>query len=433
MLDGDVRLRQVQHDLAAAELAHDGSALARLHAELDSASGYSADARLTVWSLTMRPVAIRDNKRMRINRIAIGSSVILLITAMALVTASVLLPKSLISLASNGGAPASAASGKLSTMTDAKLMPMTFEYEAASTLSGEAGTGKVYELLLDGTPESVLERAAKAFGISGSVEKSSYWTKENPSFFIGSEDGTKPSVSIWWNGTANWYFSNVTTQQALECTKTAISTDGTEFCAEYPQAKATPELIPTRSRILADAKRIFSATGLTVENSDITVYRDEWSASASANQKVGGQQTAISWSIGYDSTGKLAWASGNSVIAVERGSFQTISAKDAVKRLSDWRWSGAPASSEYEQTSASVDGVPIGDESMKVTVSSAKAMMLQIWDKSGKSWLVPGYGMNATNSMQNFVVSLPDGVIELPDPMVIQPMIDDMGVTPQGK
>jgi len=40
-----VRLRQVQHDLAAAEAAHDGAAQARLHAELDSADGYTADAR----------------------------------------------------------------------------------------------------------------------------------------------------------------------------------------------------------------------------------------------------------------------------------------------------------------------------------------------------------------------------------------------------
>ena len=45
VLDGDERLRWVQRELAAAELAHDGSALARLHAELDSADGYSADAR----------------------------------------------------------------------------------------------------------------------------------------------------------------------------------------------------------------------------------------------------------------------------------------------------------------------------------------------------------------------------------------------------
>ena len=45
VLDGDVHLRQVQHDLAAAEAAHDGGAIARLHSELDSADGYTADAR----------------------------------------------------------------------------------------------------------------------------------------------------------------------------------------------------------------------------------------------------------------------------------------------------------------------------------------------------------------------------------------------------
>ncbi|MCP6330249.1 hypothetical protein NL460_29350, partial [Klebsiella pneumoniae] len=37
VLDGDVHLRKVQRDLAAAEAGHDGSAIARLHLELDSA------------------------------------------------------------------------------------------------------------------------------------------------------------------------------------------------------------------------------------------------------------------------------------------------------------------------------------------------------------------------------------------------------------
>ncbi|WP_122500729.1 ATP-binding cassette domain-containing protein [Pseudomonas viridiflava] len=45
VLDGDVRLREVQRLLAEAEAAQDGAAQARLHAELDSADGYTADAR----------------------------------------------------------------------------------------------------------------------------------------------------------------------------------------------------------------------------------------------------------------------------------------------------------------------------------------------------------------------------------------------------
>ncbi len=45
VLDGDVKLRRVQAELAVTEAAHDGAAVARLHTELDTLDGYSADAR----------------------------------------------------------------------------------------------------------------------------------------------------------------------------------------------------------------------------------------------------------------------------------------------------------------------------------------------------------------------------------------------------
>ncbi len=45
VLDGDLRLREVQRLLATAEASQDGAAQARMHSELDSADGYTADAR----------------------------------------------------------------------------------------------------------------------------------------------------------------------------------------------------------------------------------------------------------------------------------------------------------------------------------------------------------------------------------------------------
>ncbi|WP_220812498.1 ATP-binding cassette domain-containing protein [Pseudomonas paralcaligenes] len=45
VLDGDAHLRAIQAELARAEQAHDGGAIARLHTELDNAQGYTADAR----------------------------------------------------------------------------------------------------------------------------------------------------------------------------------------------------------------------------------------------------------------------------------------------------------------------------------------------------------------------------------------------------
>ncbi|MDD5248046.1 MAG: ATP-binding cassette domain-containing protein [Rhodocyclaceae bacterium] len=45
VLDGDVELRQVERDLAAAEAAHDGLRIAELHGRLDEIGGYAARAR----------------------------------------------------------------------------------------------------------------------------------------------------------------------------------------------------------------------------------------------------------------------------------------------------------------------------------------------------------------------------------------------------
>ncbi|HAN56858.1 MAG TPA: ABC transporter ATP-binding protein, partial [Betaproteobacteria bacterium] len=44
-LDGDKQLRQVEHDLAAADAAHDGHRVGELHGRLGEIDGYSARAR----------------------------------------------------------------------------------------------------------------------------------------------------------------------------------------------------------------------------------------------------------------------------------------------------------------------------------------------------------------------------------------------------
>ena len=185
----------------------------------------------------------------------------------------------------------------------------------------------------------------------------------------------------------------------------------------------------------------FSATGLKVSAEEITVYRDEWSASATAIQQVAGQDTAITWSIGYDSKGNLSWASGNSVIAVERGEFKTISAKSALKRLSDWRWFGSPANNAYPVSESSnkmgtldMPAVsPAEPETVVVTINGSTKHLLQIWDKSGGAWLVPGYGLTGSNGSINFVVSLVEGVIELPEPIAMEPGIQEPAVDPMTK
>ena len=380
---------------------------------------------------------------MSLKRLAFGITLVLALVGSLTLITSLFAPRPLISLGSQGQAVEGQPARGMSASSDSKMamMPYNFEYVAGAELSDEAGSGKVYELRLDGSPEAVLQRAAKAFGLKGEVRKSSYWSAENPSYFVGTEDGSSPSVSIWWNGTGSWYYSNYAQMPELPCLRTEKAEDGSEYCAEYPEQKSTPELIPSRAAILAEAQRVFNATGLKVSAGEITVYRDEWSASATAIQQVAGQDTAITWSIGYDSRGNLSWASGNSVTAVERGEFNTISAKNAVARLSDWRWFGSPANNAYPMAEMSnkmgtldMPAVSPGEtETVVVTINQSKSHLLQIWDKSGASWLVPGYGLTGSNGSINFVVSLIEGTIEMPEPIAIEPGVQEPLVDPMTK
>jgi hypothetical protein len=386
----------------------------------------------------MRPAAISDTKDMSLKRLALGLAMILALVGIMNLAVAIALPHPLISLGDNKSAPEGPGARGMALASDSKMaiMPYNFEYVAGSELSSEGGKGKVYELKLEGSPEAVLQRAAKALGLQGEVRKSSYWSAENPSYFIGSEDGSSPSLSIWWNGTGNWYFSNYAAQVELPCLRTEKAEDGSEYCAEYPEQKPTPELLPSRAEVLKEAQRIFGATGLKFTADDIAIYRDQWSASATASQKIAGQDTAITWSIGYDSKGNLAWASGHSVTAVERGEYQTVSAKSAVTRISDWRWFGAPANNAYpiaepSDKVATLDMpavLPGETETIVVTITGSSNHLLQIWDKSGGSWLVPGYGLTGSNGSVTFVVSLIEGVIELPEPIAIEPGVPQPAV-----
>jgi hypothetical protein len=67
-------------------------------------------------------------------------------------------------------------------------------------------------------------------------------------------------------------------------------------------------------------------------------------------------------------------------------------------------------------------------ETVVITISGSKNHLLQIWDKSGASWLVPGYGLTGSNGSANFVVSLIEGIIELPEPVAIEPGMPEPAV-----
>lgn len=377
-------------------------------------------------------------------------------TAMVIVLGSSQAP--LIELsASQGNRQASEMSlGANPAAEDKMWMPyQIFEYEPSDNLSKEAGSGSVYRLVKSGTPESVLRDVAKVLGVSGSVKKFPDFSEENPGYYFGQSDdpwnyeNQSEMISLWWSGTASWYYSNPVAYPESKCEET----DAEGFCLRYEEQKPTPELIPSREEIVAKAIEVFGATGLEVNESDLRIYSDEWGASASAAFEVAGNKTSIEWYLGWSYTGELSYAGGHSVAVEEAGSFDTVSAYDAVKRLSDWRWSGSPASAYYEQYQGygvspgmlrsdeavstepsegtaeeeSVEGdvgtepteepapiEPIEPETVQLSIVDSVSTLLTIWDAKGNVWLVPGYLLINDQGWFGAVISLIEGVIALP-------------------
>lgn len=133
----------------------------------------------------------------------------------------------------------------------------------------------------------------------------------------------------------------------------------------------------------------------------------------------------------------ISSVSGHSVKPIDRGVFTTISAKAAVSRMSDWRYSGQLAQSTWQKYQP-VDGGraiayddAVGNESqpettpkvIDITVNKSETAQLMIWDKQGNAWLVPGHILIADKGWITPVFSLEDGVIELPEPVEISPMV----------
>lgn len=335
-----------------------------------------------------------------------------------------------------------------------KLMmpnPFSYEYVAGAGLSNEEGVGHVYKIALTGDPQNILKSVAKLFNISGSVKENreQYEGQEEYVWYsVGSDDYTSKNASITWSGTGNWWYSDPAAYPEQKCLDYETGDDGEKWCSAYEEQKATPNLLPSKSEIISQALKIFSATGLNVSANDLTIYSDEWGASASASLKINGQDTPIEWSVGWGSNGKLSYASGNSVKLVDQGEFKTISAKASVSRMGDWRYSGAVASSIWEKYQAPVvayDGlardadIAVGEpnstdgdstvggettpaetteptpEVVTIKVNKAHSVLMMIWDSNGDAWLVPGYVLIGSEGWITPVFALEDGVVAIPE------------------
>lgn len=390
------------------------------------------------------------NLAILLQSVAIGAALIMV----PAIAGNFVLKQPLISLSETGSV---ARSGQANQMADSKMMmpnPFTYVYEAGDALSNEAGTGQVYELQLTGEPKAILQRVADYLGLQGSVYEPEYSNDQYRVFAIGSKDGSGASATINWSGTGSWWFNEPQAYPVPACQKWETAEDGANYCGQYEEQKPTPELLPSRDQMISEAVKIFSAVGQKVSPTQIQTSTSDWGSSAYASLQIGGEDSPIEWAISWGPKGKIGSVSGHSVKALSRGDFKTISDKDAVGRISDWRYSGQLAQSAWAkyQTNPSGEVIafddaakslsapePLADDlpgnpepdqtsapsptPINVTVNKAIKAQLMIWDKSGKPWIVPGVMLFADQGWLTPVFNLEDGVVELPDPIEVSPMV----------
>lgn len=326
-----------------------------------------------------------------------------------------------------------------------KMMSMaylSYIYQAGDGLPNETGVGQVYKLVRTGEPETVLGALASVFGVQGSVKKYEDFSDLYPNYFFGESDdpwgmdNQNPMVSLYWSGTGSWNFYNPgdLSTSSIYC----VEPDNEENCQEWTEVLPTPELLPARADAILQALEIFNATGLAVSESELRVDYSEWGVYISAALKVDGQPTSIEWYIGWSSTGEISYAGGHSVTAEPVGTFDTISAVQAIERLDDWRWYGSAATSFYDKYSNSSDlttrsnqmiepGFVDGEEQplpevVTLTIVGAEAVLVSIWDAAGDVWLVPGFILVNDQGWWHSVISLIEGVIALPEPSLVEIM-----------
>ena len=364
------------------------------------------------------------------------------VLAVGLTLPSALAPQPLFTLA--GAAQSGNQNGALSAtseMADAKMIwPGWIEYNYITDgLSDQAGRGVVYEIRKVGDPLEILQKVADYFDIEGTPKEDDWSTKEYPSYSIS---GDNFYLSVYWSGAGYWNFGRWTNQ--VICPEPSESSEATTKDCIPPQSQ--PDLIPTKPELVEQTIATFAALGIEVTEAQLTVQRDEWGAYVTVSNSHNGQPIPIDFYIAWDFQGQISSISAASFEIVERGEFGTVSPVDAVARIKDGRWYGGVASKYYEQYyrpigfARSTDAVtlpapkegaedqpvePVEPEIVDLRINKSEAVMVSVFDSVGNMWLVPGYLLFNDQGWFDSIVSLEEGVIQLPEPYDVMPLQEE--------
>ncbi len=220
------------------------------------------------------------------------------------------------------------------------MMPfVSYHFTADASLSGQTGTSHIYQIVAVEDPKAELQKLADALDVKGKLHKgefSTLTTMPNESMNLDEVDG-KSSLTLqdksWWLGVWQGDFKG-----DMTCVGDAPATDK-DSCGYIPTES---ESALSKGEAIAKFNSIMAITGFDFGDSEIQFWRDRYMTSVSAEYVLkanGGKvNTGLYFSVQFDPAGNLIGASGSLAKVVDKGSFNTISAKAAVDRANDEKW-----------------------------------------------------------------------------------------------
>jgi hypothetical protein len=74
------------------------------------------------------------------------------------------------------------------------------------------------------------------------------------------------------------------------------------------------------------------------------------------------------------------------------------------------------------ETSAPIDEWPTEPKIIDLRINRSEVVLVSVYDKAGSMWLVPGYLLFNDQGWFDSIISLVEGVIELPEPYTVMPI-----------
>ncbi len=340
---------------------------------------------------------------------------------------------------SGGGSAASAESSSSRISSDSMYYPYyNVEYVLGEELPAlpTNDTGYWFEAGTAVTADQVSD-LAEVFGLTDDPVRIddgySVWWR------VGPDDGSAPMLSVYEDGQQSWNYSGPWTMSSgvSEGCAVAVSSDGAagsdgddvkaeDIVCERVTSETVPLPVgvPTGAEAEAKLRALLVAAGEDPTSYTFETYADEWWASTSAVQTVGGLSYGRRWDVGFGAEGVLQYAGGTIADPVAVGPYPLIGIDEALARLNDQSsmygglrggFESYPAASVGVGSDTAVTnvgepgvaeappeimpvepGMPVDGtipepETVIVTLVDVQADLWWAWDIDGSVWLLPAY------------------------------------------